>query len=223
MKPDSVLVFAEMYHKYMVSIYRILLHGVCILCCVNCNYCHSLIQLAMATEDAGGFLDLQRLQREAVQVVSYPITLLPQPRQQVFPTVRFTCDADITRWTVLAQSWPDLGRATELQVWKRNDSETFNKVASVSISADSVLCDGILCRYSQTGPPLRVRGGCVFGLHQPVGSNNSLRVYHQVGGGPVSHLIPHLEGPSSFIDAMEEAVVNSTDFPLVAVTTGISI
>ncbi len=148
----------------------------------------------------------------------YAISLPTHPRQQVFPSINFTCDANITEWIAIARSIPDLEQATEFQVWRSDGNGTYSKILNASNSAEGVVCNGTLCRYSRTGVPLMVKSGDVFGLHQPPRENNSLRVYYQPRGGPVSYSVTQSVSSPSKISA--DNTSTSTELPLVAVSTG---
>ena len=107
----------------------------------------------------------------------------------------------------------------DLQIWRRNATNTFTKVGNTTLRIETGSSDMTYYEYSPP-TPLSFQTGDVLGIFQPDMERNRLRLYFQSGDGPQNYYETLdsndiVEPPSNmFVGTMSQ-----NDLPLISVET----
>lgn len=168
-----------------------------------------------------GFIGLSTLRRKAVLVYS-DREFLSQLR--VIPSMNFSCNGTISRWTFVALSRVgNCNKYPRFQLWRLTGPGTYERVYDSSTGSSGFMtADGSTLTIAEYVPPAPVQFGAgdVLGVYQPGNSTTTrLSVIHAN--------VPSGFGNVNFVGGAADMEVfdttasgESNDFPLVAVNTG---
>ena len=177
------------------------------------NYSHyNDSPLLSAESGTSGFPDLDTIYNAASLIQGL---VERNGEQRIFPGIYFSCNGSITKWIFLARDGRNLGnKYPELQIWRTNDEQTYNKTAGVSVM-DAETKGSFLYEYSPL-EPTPFQDGDVFGLHQPMTADSRLVLQHQAGGGQAA-LRKMITDPAVEIDLNDVNLSRQNDYPLVVI------
>ena len=105
--------------------------------------------LSTRSECTSGFATM-----DDIMIALERITITNRDKQQrIIPHINFTCDGAITKWIVLGR-WDSGGMHDwypDLQIWRRNATNTFTKVGNTTLRIDTGSSDMTYYEYS---PPI---------------------------------------------------------------------
>ena len=102
-------------------------------------------------------------------------------QQRVFPDISFTCNGSITKWIVGAGTGGGSSPSSELQIWRRSGTDSYTKVASTQLTAQSPINNSNVYEYVPSSP-LGFQEGDILGVYQR--EDSSVVPYHQEFTGP---------------------------------------
>ncbi len=115
--------------------------------------------------------------------------------QRIIPGITFTCDSYVTKW-IVGESWTSNSSCPEMQVWRKSDSDTYNKVEATVLQCPSAAeSDSVF--ETLVDPPIHVQNGDTFGMFIPSLSNTNLRIFEENGGPTGYYTIPQLDQVAS--------------------------
>ena len=137
-------------------------------------------------------------------------------QQRVFPDISFTCNGSITKWIVGAGTGGGSSPSSELQIWRRSGADSYTKVASTQLTAQSPTDDPNVYEYVPSSP-LGFQEGDILGVYQR--EDSSVVPYYQESTGPQNL---RQSGIVSLAANNLVALLQSDeyDYPLVTVETG---
>ena len=134
-------------------------------------------------------------------------------QQRVFPNIHFTCNGSITKWIVGAGTGAGSSPSSEIQIWRRSGADSYTKVASTQLTAQSSINSSNVYEYVFSSP-LGFQEGDILGVYQ--NKNSSVVPYYQESTGPQNlHHPDHLmSAPSTLVNP---TTASAYDYPLVTV------
>ena len=161
-----------------------------------------------------GFLTPEALRQKTLEVNINRVVVRDR-QQRVFPDISFTCNGSITKWIVGAGTGGGSSPSSELQIWRRSGADSYTKVASTQLTAQSPINNSNVYEYVPSSP-LGFQEGDVLGVYQREGS--SVVPYYQESTGPVNLRELKLNtAPDSLTTPPQAATY---DYPLVTVEIG---
>ena len=106
-------------------------------------------------------------------------------RQQITPAINFTCDGLITKWIVGAAWGSNHNSYPELQIWRNMGNDTYHKISGTLMNIANRSQTSIY-EYKNS-PPIPFLADDIFGIFQPHGSLNRLRVWSEDNRGPTNY------------------------------------
>ena len=145
-------------------------------------------------------------------------------QQWIFPSMKFSCGGNITKWTFVARSQPDKDcdqyLRFELWIHSTNTTGRYERMYQSSvISTMSNQSEFVVEEYTP-GTPVPFEAGYIFGLYQPQESRRRLRmVYVDVppGYGYDNYFRSYVMMSLEEFDTDGSLAANN--YPLVAVNT----
>ena len=139
-------------------------------------------------------------------------------QQRVFPDIHFTCNGSITKWIVGAgtRAGTSSSLSSEIQIWRRSGADSYTKVASTHLTAQSSINNSNVYEYVLSSP-LGFQEGDILGVYQ--NEDSSVVPYYQESTGPQNLRHPdHLmSAPSTLVNP---TTASAYDYPLVTVEIG---
>ena len=153
------------------------------------------------------------------------VTLLPRGQQRIIPNINFTCDGNITKWTILGKT-VGMGTGTtgmsmsrsvpELQIWRNLGAGKYTKVALSDPTDRELQCQGCRDVYEFIqAPPLAVKAGDCIGIFQPRMAQMGVQLIVEESG-PQNYFVGTDEANMTF-NILEVGVRSQNGLPLVAV------
>ena len=149
---------------------------------------------------------------------SFGTAVVTQERQQITPSMKFTCDGVITKWIIGAE-WSGESEDTlypELQLWRKNH-DTYQKINGTLIAIETESDDNMY-EYDNF-PPIPFQAGDILGVYIPPPYGwSKLRLRSEVGHGPINYFIGRGENVYETIDFQNTPQISSDVYhPLVTV------
>ena len=146
--------------------------------------------------------------------------------QSVSPGVKFTCDANVSKWIVGGEVIADNNHNPELQVWRSSkESSEYQRVYNTG-ELEFVIQDLLLSASIADGvykfpvdPPLTVQAGDVLGIYQPAESESQLAIYYDTDAGAET-LYQTVPSSQNEFPAPDFTVRSHMHLPLVTVEVG---
>ena len=113
--------------------------------------------------------------------------IFPERRQQITPDMKFTCDGTITKW-IIGAHWTwfyDNILYPELQLWRKNGNNTYQKISGTLISIGTRSDDGVY-EYDNF-PPIPFQAGDILGVFIPQQWDRKLEPGSEDGHGPTNY------------------------------------
>ena len=145
-------------------------------------------------------------------------------RQQITPDIRFTCDGMITKWIVGADWRNDFSLYPELQIWRSNGNDMYQKINGTFIEVETE-SENQIYEYDDFAP-IPVQAGDILGVFVLHRRDSKLRLRAESGYGPTNYYIPTADSdtvsPYDSIDLQQDTpqVSSSVYHPLVTVEIG---
>ena len=137
-------------------------------------------------------------------------------QQRVFPNISFTCDGSITKWIVGAGTGGSSLPLSEIQIWRRSGVDSYTKVASTQLTAQSATSDTNVYEYVLSSP-LGFQKGDILGVYQR--EDSSVVPYYQESTGPQN--LRHSDLVNSAATSITApSLATEYDYPLVTVEIG---
>ena len=134
-------------------------------------------------------------------------------QQRVFPDISFTCNGSITKWIVGAGTGGGSSPSSELQIWRRSGADSYTKVASTQLTAQSPTSNPNVYEYVPSSP-LGFQEGDILGVYQR--EDSSVVPYYQESNGPKNLCDSNL--PSSAPDLITSpSIAEEYIYPMVTV------
>ena len=154
-----------------------------------------------------------------LRLESFGTAVVTHERQQITPSMTFTCDGVITKWITGAE-WSGESDDTlypELQLWRKNGHDTYQKISGTLIAIETE-SDNNMYEYDNF-PPIPFQAGDILGVYIPPPYGLSkLRLRSEVGHGPTNYIIEHDSSPYDTIDLQNTPRISSDVYhPLVTV------
>ena len=149
-------------------------------------------------------------------VLKSPVT--EDMRQTVIPGINFTCNGNVTRWTIGA-AW-ESGATTfaELQIWRNQSNTQYMKVNGSNIIVEAESGNQVY----ELDIPLVFQEGDVLGFFQPSKMNSQTNFYLEISEKATVYYNELRGGdttaPALFDISSADGV--DTNYPLISVTTG---
>ena len=102
-------------------------------------------------------------------------------QQRVFPDISFTCNGSTTKWIVGAGTGGGSSPSSEIQIWRRSGADSYTKVASTQLTAQSPSSNPNVYEYVHSSP-LGFQEGDILGVYQR--EDSSVVPYYQESTGP---------------------------------------
>ena len=152
-------------------------------------------------------------------LASFGTAVVTRERQQITPSMTFTCDGVITKWIIGAE-WSGESEDTlypELQLWRKNGHDTYEKINGTLIAIETESDDNMY-EYDNF-PPIPFQAGDILGVYIPPPYGLSmLRLRSEVGHGPINYIIGTGENMYETIDLQNTPQISSDVYhPLVTV------
>ena len=148
----------------------------------------------------------------------------PDQRQQITPDMRFTCDGMITKWIIGADwgSGPMETLYPELQLWRSNGSNVYQKINTILIRNSTRSPNRI---YEYNTPPIPFQAGDILGVFIPKDGDSRIKLIAESGSSPTNYYITQTQGVMvssySSINILNTPLVTSANYrPLVTVEIG---
>ena len=129
---------------------------------------------------SSGFLTPEALRQKTLEANVNRVAIRDR-QQRVFPDISFTCNGSITKWIVGAGTGGDSSPSSELQIWRRSGADSYTKVASTQLTAQSPINNSNVYEYVLSSP-LGFQEGDILGVYQR--ENSSVVPYYQESTGP---------------------------------------
>ena len=162
-----------------------------------------------------GFATQNRV-RSALKRLSRGRTTRYTDRQSVAPGIKFTCDANVTKWIMDANFANDTNLNSELQVWRPKNVSAGRYRRVYTTGALPFVDDGLY--EFPVVPPLTVQAGDVLGIYRPFTRVIFGIYYESDAGAGILHqttTFSHHEFPDPHL-----TVQSHTLLPLVTVEVG---
>ena len=163
----------------------------------------------------GNFLAPEALRQKTLEVNINRVVVRDQ-QQRVFPDISFTCNGSITKWIVGAGTEGNSSPSSELQIWRRSGADSYTKVASTQLTAQSPINNSNVYEYVLASP-LGFQEGDILGVYQR--ENSSVVPYYQESTGPVNLRQSGLLN-SALNSLTAPTLATEYDYPLVTVEIG---
>ena len=137
-------------------------------------------------------------------------------QQRVFPNISFTCDGSITKWIVGGGTGGSSSPLSEIQIWRRSGVDSYTKVASTQLTAQSTTSDTNVYAYVPSSP-LGFQKGDILGVYQR--EDSSVVPYYQESTGPQNLRQSGLVN-SAATSITAPSLATEYDYPLVTVEIG---
>ena len=164
-----------------------------------------------------GFIDENVLRNKAALIGQ---TVIRQREQVVIPAIQFTCSGSLTKWRFVAErtsSGSVRNRYPELQIWRPQSSQIYNKIHGVTLVPQSTSQRNV---YTHTlSAPVEYQAGDVLGIYHPPADTSVYRIQSVEHGGPNNHYIDRQASSSVQFNLQSSAVRTRTDYPLVGAET----
>ena len=123
------------------------------------------LYLNLATGCTSGFINLESLIGQSA-TLSFPLT-----GQNLYPSIKFTCNGSITGWTVLTflSTGNDDTLYPDLQVWRAEGGGAYTRVGNTTLSEGIIQPGGSSRFFIREYPletPLEFLTGDIFGIFQ---------------------------------------------------------
>ena len=173
-----------------------------------------------------GFIGLDTLRRKAVLLYD---SVEHDQQQRIFPSMSFSCNGIISKWTFVArsQTGEDLRQYPLLQLWKRAGPRRYRKVYESSITSTMSGQSQFTVGEHIPDKPVRFEAGYMFGVYQPHDGNSRLIVRYanvssNVPKGQAGYgYLNHYRDPNTSLKVFDiSGAKKGNDYPLVAVNTG---
>ena len=145
-------------------------------------------------------------------------------RQQITPDIRFTCDGMITKWIVGADWWRLDNLYPELQIWRSNENDTYQKINGTFLEfADD--SSNRIYEYDNSSP-IPFQAGDILGMFIPQTTRSRLRLLSEdTTNSPINYYLTTddsvSESPHDVIDLQNTPMLFSGTYrPLVSVEIG---
>ena len=129
---------------------------------------------------SASFLTPEALRQKTLEV-NINRVIVRDRQQRVFPDISFTCNGSITKWIVGAGTGGGSSPSSELQIWRRSGADSYTKVASTQLMAQSPINNSNVYEYVLSSP-LGFQEGDILGAYQT--KNSSVVPYYQESTGP---------------------------------------
>ena len=145
-------------------------------------------------------------------------------RQQITPTITFTCNGWITKW-IIGALW-DGGNVLfpELQIWRNDGNDTYRKINGTFISVETNNAS-LIYKYSNFSP-IPFQAGDILGAFVPQGGLSKLKLRSEGNRGHLNYYIrtdvSAIESPYDSIN-LSGIVTRATYHPMVSVEISKSI
>ena len=141
-------------------------------------------------------------------------------RQQITPSITFTCDGWITKWIIGALWSNRLELFPELQIWRKAGNDTYRKINGTRIIVDTR--NGSLIYEYSNFSAIPFQAGDVLGAFVPVGSLTKLRLRSEGNNrGHLNYYIFTNNAPESPYDNVNLSgtlnIASATYHPLISV------
>ena len=186
------------------------------------RFCHIL--LTGNPECSSGFLKKEALEmvvHDHLAVLHSLTSTNSGEELRLFPDMRFTCEATITRLTVgMDVTEEGLSAVPEVQIWRPQEgsSDTYTRVESTRLSLNSMqevpLQPGVYSLETSKA----VKSGDILGVFYPSGRNVQLHSLADYGSTVFSQHVG-LSSPDTFQQHIG-LLLNERQWPMVAVDTG---
>ena len=137
-------------------------------------------------------------------------------QQRVFPDISFSCNGSITKWIVGAGIGGGSSPSSEIQIWRRSGADSYTKVASTQLTAQSPINNSNVYEYALSSP-LGFQEGDILGVYQR--EDSSVVPYYQESTGPQN--LRQFGKHDFALDCLIGAQATEYDYPLVTVEIGI--
>ena len=137
-------------------------------------------------------------------------------QQRVFPDISFTCKGSITKWIVGAGTGGGSSPSSEIQIWRKSGADSYTKVASTQLTAQSTTSNPNVYEYVPSSP-LGFQEGDILGVYQREDSN--VVPYYQESTGPQNLRQSGLVN-SAANSLTAPPLATEYDYPLVTVEIG---
>ena len=137
------------------------------------------------------------------------------PRQQISPDMKFTCDGVITKWIIGADYWSSNTLNPEFQIWRNVGNQTYEKIDGVSISFPTRIAREMY-DYAEFSP-IQVKSGDVLGIFIPPTSSS---IWSESTNSPTQYYLPTGTAetpPQDLIDLQGNGITTASYHPLVSV------
>ena len=115
--------------------------------------------------------------------------IFPDRRQQITPDMKFTCDGMITKWIIGAHWlwWSNNYDILypELQLWRKNGNNTYQKISGTLFSVETQSDDGVY-EYDNFSP-ISFQAGDILGVFLPQQWKRKLEPGSEDGHGPINY------------------------------------
>ena len=176
--------------------------------------------MSYASDPAGcdcGFMSVERMRIVlGLETVGYRNVF--HSRQQITPSIKFTCDGLITKW-IIGAGWLNNGNSyPELQVWRNIGSDLYRKINGTFIN---ILVQNPSKIYEyDTFSPIPVLAGDILGVFMPDYDSSKPGLWSEKDNGPLTYYIATgetaTESPFDTIDLQEMSSLSSQTYhPLV--------
>ena len=163
-----------------------------------------------------GFIGLDTLRRKAVLLYD---SVERFQQQRIFPSMNFSCNGNISKWTFVARSrtGKDRKQYPLLQLWR--PSGTYTRVYESSITSTMSRQSQFTFEEYIPDSPVPFEAGYIFGVYQPRGRDSRLSVrYANVPDG--YGYLSYRRGSRISLDEFDiDGSSREYDYPLVAVKT----
>ena len=123
----------------------------------------------------------------------------PDRRQQITPDMKFTCDGVITKWIIGGQWSGYAAFSPELQLWRKIQNDTYQKINGIHITNETQNDDGVY-EYDNF-PPIPFQAGDILGVFVPRKEQSKFRLSSEGGHGPTNY----------FIDTSDDVTISTYD------------
>ena len=134
-------------------------------------------------------------------------------QQLIIPSMTFTRNGSVVRWTFVARYRASATQYPELQVWRENTTGTYVKVGSTGNMKPAQTAYLNVYEYV-LDPPLQVLAGDVLGIYQPSSANSRVQLLFLQNSSYINWYTDVSEPQDSFMVAGSET---NNVLPLVAV------
>ena len=141
--------------------------------------------------------------------------------QNLFPSITFTCEANVSKWIIGGRTFNDRDSRPEFQLWrlKPNTIADYQRVYTSGALAvvNATIADRVY-EYPMD-PPLTVQPGDVLGIYQPTSASGRLRIFYEEDVGAEA-LYQTISSSQDEFPAPAVSVQTHNHLPLVTVEVG---